>query len=84
MKGSESILSGRFNDPYGRPGDSFRTGRLPDNPGELACMRFSRQYYPREHHGVLKPLTSKPARLSILLCLTPDLLCLTPDDGEFA
>ena len=24
MKGSESFLSGRFNDPYGRPGDSFR------------------------------------------------------------
>ena len=24
MKGSESFLSGGFNDPYGRPGDSFR------------------------------------------------------------
>ena len=24
MKGSESFLSGRFDDPYGRPGDSFR------------------------------------------------------------
>ena len=35
MKGSESFLSGGFNDPYGRPGDS-----VPDNPGELACMDF--------------------------------------------
>ena len=29
VKGSKSFLSGRFNDPYGRPGDSFRILETP-------------------------------------------------------
>ena len=34
IKAQKMILSGRYGDPYGRPGDWCRTVRLPDNPGE--------------------------------------------------
>ena len=48
MKGSESFLSGRFNDPYGRPGDSIRIRETPGNPGELACMLSAETVTSRE------------------------------------
>ena len=41
MKGSESFLSGRFNDPYGRPGDSFRIRETPGRESWHVCNRPS-------------------------------------------
>ena len=43
-KEQEMILSGRFDDPYGRAGEreiGAVSGRLSNNPGELALLQKS-------------------------------------------
>ena len=61
-KAHNSILSGRYGDPYGRPGDRFISGRLLHNLGELACIWV---------YGQVARKSSHPK----LCCLKPELSC---------